>query len=187
MTVAGLLLAAGRSERFGPDNKLLAELAGRPLIAHAAGALRWTPLDMRIAVISDRALHPFLKGFIVIEMVEGSLQADSLKAGVHLAQKLKAEKLLVTLGDMPLVTADLLYEIILRADGGIAAASDGTRPMPPACFPEAVFPELMTMSGDRGAGALLKDLPSAQRVAAPRMLADVDRESDLQDPDLKIF
>jgi hypothetical protein len=51
--IGAVLLAAGASTRFGAGNKLLAELGGRPLIAHAADALLASGVD-EIVVVTGR-------------------------------------------------------------------------------------------------------------------------------------
>ncbi|MGV3695286.1 MAG: NTP transferase domain-containing protein, partial [Paracoccus marcusii] len=84
MTCTGLLLAAGASRRFGPSDKLLAPVAGMPLVAHAAQAMRATPLDDRIAVIANPALAPLLDGFRIVLIAQGQ-QSDSLRAGLSAA------------------------------------------------------------------------------------------------------
>lgn len=52
MTVAILLLAAGASRRFGTENKLLAPLAGKPLVRHAGDAARAVPAALHFVVTS---------------------------------------------------------------------------------------------------------------------------------------
>ena len=52
MSLGVLLLAAGQSRRFGPQDKLLAPLAGRPVVAHALDALALPEADFRLAVVS---------------------------------------------------------------------------------------------------------------------------------------
>ncbi len=182
MRLAILLLAAGRSERFGPEDKLLAQLDGRPLINHAANAARAVDATIRIAVVSNPALHPHIDGFdIVVPDTDAPSQSDSLRAGLSKALEQEPDKILVLLGDMPGVTPDLLHVIIQKATSDLpAAATDGTNPMPPACFPRSAVDQLLALSGDRGARALLRDLPASQLVqAAPQMLRDIDRPSDL--------
>ena len=45
-----VLLAAGRSERFGPADKLAADLLGRPLGLHIVSTLAAVPFRARLAV-----------------------------------------------------------------------------------------------------------------------------------------
>jgi CTP:molybdopterin cytidylyltransferase MocA len=180
MTSAGLLLAAGRSSRFGPANKLLAPFRGAPLVTHAAGALAALPLDHRLAVTADARVASLLPGFRIVGADPAGLQSDSLKAGLRAAGALGADLVLVALADMPLVTPDLLSAVLDAARGhGIAAAVDGDLVTPPAAFAADRFPALLALSGDRGAGALLRGLPSSARVPAPGLLADIDTEGDL--------
>lgn len=181
MIRTGLLLAAGASRRFGADDKLLALRDGRPLVAHAAQALRDAGLSDRVAVIANPALAPWLDGFRIVTVPPGGGQSDSLRAG--LAQAGGWDRLLIALGDMPDVTAAHLDRLMARATDRLAACShDGTAPLPPACFPRASLPALEALRGDRGAGALLGALPPGQHVAAPKLLRDIDRPLDLAPP-----
>lgn len=174
----GLLLAAGASRRFGPENKLLATLSGRPLIAHATDAMRGAGLVRRVAVISDRALRDFLDGFEVVLVPQGR-QSDSLRAGLNAVGQV--DRLLIALGDMPNVTSDLLDRVISRCSeyGPSASCDTGGPPMPPACFPAALLPELTLLTGDQGAGRLIRDLPGNALVFAPGLLRDIDHPADL--------
>lgn len=177
MTAAGLLLAAGESRRFGPDDKLLAPLEGRPLVAHAALMLRAAGLAPLIAVVSSDSVAAMLGGFTVIRLPEGPAeQSRSLAAGVAEAEARGVSRLLVALGDMPRVTADLVAGVIARCPaGGASAATDGSRPMPPACFDRALFADLRAATGDRGAAHILRGLAPGALVAAPAgTLTDVD-------------
>ncbi len=91
-----------------------------------------------------------------------------------------AEIVLVALGDMPLVTPDLLTAILDRAAStGAAAATDGALRCPPAAFGPAYFDALAATEGDRGAGAILAALPGNALVAAPGLLDDIDTAVDL--------
>ena len=53
--VAGVLLAAGRSERFGDANKLLVEAEGAPLVRHAADTLLESRVDSVTVVVGHEA------------------------------------------------------------------------------------------------------------------------------------
>jgi CTP:molybdopterin cytidylyltransferase MocA len=180
MPTAILLLAAGASRRFGTANKLLAPLDGRPLLRHAADAARAVPADLHLAAVSDPQVADLLPDFRKVLVDPGQPQSASLKAGLALAQAMGATRLLVVLADMPRVPTALMAEVLAKGTTLAAAASDGTRILPPACLPAALFPQLRALTGDQGAGALLKNLPTAQRVLGPAaILIDIDTEADL--------
>ncbi len=177
MKTAGILLAAGASRRFGPDDKLLAIMNGAPLVTHAAKALRDFAPDRLIAVVRDPAVADLLDGFdVVFPDAPDPAQSDSLRAGLARADALGADRVMIALGDMPFVTARLLGQVAaLCTDHRPSALTDGQRPMPPACFPNSCLPELLTMTGDRGAARLLRDLPEDALVRAPsKILRDID-------------
>jgi molybdenum cofactor cytidylyltransferase len=183
MTIAGVLLAAGSSRRFGSDDKLLAMLKGRPLVTHAAQAMRAFAPDVLIAVTTSTEVANLLSDFeIATPPEEAPVQSDSLRASVSLAQSRGATQILIALGDMPFVTADLLQRVAERCTVAQAsAATDGRRIMPPACFPQSKFTDLRNVSGDRGAAALLKNLPPSALVKAlPETLRDIDTPELLQ-------
>ena len=171
--VAGIVLAAGASRRFGAEDKLLADLGGTPLAARAAAAMRAAPVDMRIAVAAAPEVARLFAGFEVVAPDPPGAQSDSLRAGIRRARALGAGRIVVTLADMPFVDANLIAAVLSRAE--TAAATDGDRRTPPAAFPAARFDDLLRLGGDRGAGALLRGLPPEALVTAPRgALADVD-------------
>lgn len=177
MIRAGLLLAAGASRRFGADDKLLASLRDKPLIAYAAQAMRDTALDQRLAVIANPALVPHLDGFKILRIVPG-MQSDSLRDG--LAALRRPDRLLITLADMPFIDSRHLDRILdATTDDCPAASSDDGRPMPPACFPSSWLDRLCGLTGDRGAGQLIRDLPTDALVSAPGRLVDIDTPDDL--------
>ncbi|WP_154764839.1 nucleotidyltransferase family protein [Paracoccus lichenicola] len=167
-----MLLAAGRSRRFGPDCKLQAPYRGKPLVRHAAEAILGTGLPA-VAVIADPAVAGLLPEF---RLVHGrGVQSDSVRLGLrHVAD----EAALIVLADMPHVTADLLQRI--ATSRAPAAATDGHRICPPALLPRSLFPQVQALTGDQGAGALLRSLPGLHRIhVKPEFLRDVDVPDDL--------
>mgnify|MGYP003627092837 CR=1 FL=1 len=184
MKTVGLLLAAGHSRRFGAEDKLLADFRGRPLIRHAADALRAAGFDALVAVVGTDAVAAELGGFTVIRPETGVAdQSTSLRAGIRFIDATDANAVVVALADMPLIGAGHLRAVAahLRSDRP-AAATDGKRPMPPAGFPRAMFAALLSSTGDRGARTLLRGLPQGALVAVdPGLLRDIDVPTDLAD------
>lgn len=175
--VALVLLAAGRSERFGDADKLAADLRGKPLALHVVDALAGLPFRARIAVVAGTGIDFASHGFREVRNDDPAAgQARSLRLGVAAAS---AGAVLVVLADMPLVSAALVNRLLDAADGAdaVVAASDGTRPSPPALFGVAHFEALMAREGDAGA----RDLIGGGRhlLAAAGELRDVDRPEDL--------
>ncbi|MEM7741398.1 MAG: nucleotidyltransferase family protein [Pseudomonadota bacterium] len=173
----GLLLAAGRSRRFGQENKLLHAANGRPLIAYSVEVLRALELDQLIAVISDSEVVKHLAGFdIIYHPSPDQGLGSSLARGALRAQKINAHRLLVALGDMPFVTKNHCQRVLAQCTERVPSASVlSGRTMPPACFPQSMLSSLTKTSGSKGAQHLLSDLPSSALVqGSPSLLADID-------------
>jgi molybdenum cofactor cytidylyltransferase len=183
--VAAILLAAGRSSRFGAADKLLAPLDGVPVALHAARAITALAPMRRIAVCpdSDGALARMLagEGFDIIANPDaGRGLSESLRLGIAAAQAGGEQAALLCLADMPFVRAEHLAALLARFDRDeapvVASGRDGV-PMPPALFARSKFPALAEASGDSGGRALLA---SAIIVPAPAgQLDDIDRPGDL--------
>lgn len=169
-----LLLAAGRGTRFG-GGKLAAELEGKPLARHAADQLAGLPFTRRIAVCSD--LTPDLPGFesFLLDPAEAPL-SRSISLGI--AALAGETAVLIALADMPLVPASHFAALLTRFDGDRTGTRVGDLTMVPAVFGPAHFEALMTLTGDKGAGALLRDAPAVE--IDPMLALDVDTPEDLQ-------
>ncbi len=182
MKTAGILLAAGKSTRFGQEDKLLADLQGKPLVTHAADALRSIAPEILISVARSTQVLTLLSDMQPVSPDPSHCAlSTSLRAGIAKAQAMGADCALVVLGDMPFITPDVLNAVVRTCTGTTpAAASDGAIRLPPACFPASRFSELMALAGDTGAGAMLAGLPSASLVICPPdQLRDIDRKTDL--------
>lgn len=182
--VAAILLAAGRSERFGSD-KLLAPLAGKPVALHAARRLAEVGTRWRIAICREEsplvdALAAF--GFEVLVNRDPSRGlSSSLALAIERAEATGAEAALVALGDMPFLSAAHLSALLVAFDADrapvVASAHDGAA-MPPALFARSYFVRLREGEGDRGGRALLAGAMLVEADAAE--LADIDRPEDIR-------
>ncbi|QWG25318.1 molybdopterin-binding/glycosyltransferase family 2 protein [Bradyrhizobium sediminis] len=161
--ISAVILAAGRSTRMGGPNKLLAELGGRPLVrivteqALASKASGVTVVTGHQAEQVEKALAGLKVKFVRNpDFAEGL--ASSVKAGIA-AVSPNADGAVICLGDMPLISADLIDRLIeaFAPDRGNLIAvpvSDGRRGNP-VLWSRRFFNELMTLDGDIGARHLI--------------------------------
>ena len=183
MSVAAIILAAGQGTRFGPEPKLLAQIAGKPLVRIVAEAVLASKAFPVLAVFGHRrdevaeALPPAVRRIDNADYTAGL--STSLRAGFS-ALDPSVEGAVVLLGDMPGVTAELIDRLIDAwvAAGRPAAAiptCDGRRGNP-VLLSAALQPQIAALSGDTGAGALLRARDDVLEVpvATEAVLADVD-------------
>lgn len=170
--VAVVLLAAGESRRFGPGDKLLAELDGKPLAAHAADTLAGIGFGSLIAVCSSDPVAALLagRGFAVVRNDRpGEGQSRSIRLGVEAAGDVDA--VLIALADMPFVSA-AQYRRLFAVHEEVTASSLVGVPMPPVLFGRARFGSLKALTSDHGAKALLGGAVLVEATAGE--LADID-------------
>lgn len=176
-TVA-ILLCAGLSRRYGAGNKLLAPLAGEPLVAHAAGLCARVPFAGRIAIVrpNDTALAALLGPFDLDLVANPDPEAgkdSSLRLGLGAALTRRPRGVLVLLGDMPHIAATHLHALSAAADDGTAAISRaGETTSPPTLIPA----ELAGRALHHIDRPVRESLGRLVDVAAPSsMLVDYDR------------
>ena len=176
-----ILLAAGRSRRFGDADKLTVPYLGRPLGLHVVVALEAVPFAARIAVVADTALDLATCGYQVVTNDDPSAGLGrSLQLGMAAAVQRDPDAVVIALADMPRVTAAQIYRLLDAAHGddAIVASSDGVIPRPPALFGRAHFAALLSARGDMGARDLVRR--GHHVVAPPSELIDIDTPEDLE-------
>jgi molybdenum cofactor cytidylyltransferase len=190
MSRQAIVLAAGAGSRFG-GGKLLAEWRGRPLVLAAVEAALAAPVDAVIVVLGCEAprvaaaltalTDARLRMVVADDWAEGL--SASLRAGVTSLPP-DSTGFLLFLGDMPLIPSDLPHKVLIALDGGAAAAQPfhGETPAHPVGFSAARYADLQQLSGDSGAGALLRATPGVVRLSCAEAGAvfDVDRPADAQ-------
>ena len=196
--LAGLVLAAGASRRFGSP-KQLALIDGVPMLQRvietAQAALPPDEHGSRITVVLGAHAEAVLEG--VIEQLAPPHpavlvcpdwehgMAHSLRFGLAALEAVGPDgpdAALVLLADTPYITTDDLRRLIdaWQVSPDVPAAAQYAETVGAPCvLPRAVWPELEALEGDRGAGAWLKTRLAANSpltlVAMPRAAHDVDR------------
>lgn len=193
----GILLAAGFSRRFGPQDKLLQLLPdGRPIALAAAQALV-TALPISVAVVREEnaTLNALLSaaGLIVITCPpDAQLMADSLSYAVRYASQLPAAQdgFVIALADMPYIAPAIIQQVATGLQqgagiqgGGIVIPTYQDQRGHPVAFAAKFAEALMQLQGDQGARAILQQYQE-EVIMLPcddaGILADIDTQADLQ-------
>lgn len=172
---AALILAAGGSSRFGAEPKLLADLHGRPVLQWTLDNVRGVPwLDPVVVVLGAdadriRAAVDLGDARVVLCPDWHTGQSASLRRGLGAVGD--AGKVLVLLGDQPLVGPDVIARLAAEPAGS-RAAYHGVPGHPVVLGPELVG-KARTLAGDRG----LRDLVRWRLVEVGDLASDRDLDT----------
>jgi len=189
LEVITIVLAAGASQRMGRRNKLVLDVAGKPLFLWA--------LDEALASKSDGVclvLGPEMEQFLThlhnrnVTVVRNNDYPEgmstSIKAGLK-ALPQGVDGVLLTVADQPCLSAatfdKLIDKFISDAAPLIAAEYDGDL-RNPALFHRDFFAELMQLQGDAGAKSILNKYAEQVATVPLSMHAclDIDTPEDLK-------
>ena len=160
--IAAVVLAAGLSRRMGQP-KLLLDLDGAPVLRRTVErVLAAHPGDVVVVVgPAADAIRTALEGLPVrwaVNPEPEAGQAGSVVAGVRALAPGTAAAV-IALGDQPTVPQDVIPRLVAAmAETGkpIAAPVYAGERGNPVLFAAVVFPELLGLSGDRGARAVIE-------------------------------
>lgn len=181
-TRAAVVLAAGGGTRWeGDGHKLLAELDGRPVAAHALDAAAEAGLDELVVVTGAVDLSAVIPdGATVLHndrWAEG--QAVSLHLALNHAVVAGHDAVVVGLADSPGVPAEA-WRAVASVDAILAVATFGGSRRPPTLIGRSLWGDLPE-TGDEGARTLLAERSDlVVEVPCPGDPADVDTMEDLR-------
>lgn len=185
--IAAVLLAAGMSSRFGEDDKLMADLRGKPVAAHTLETVASMAFAELVAVVRPIDVAPVLHRkldrrdytIIVNDRPEDGISGSIVRAVQHLMPINSVRGILICLADMPDVPQSHYNRICLAAEDirSVVASTDGFSSSPPAFIGRKHFPELLRLRGDQGARALLSH--GLQIDTSVGILHDIDTPEDL--------
>jgi molybdenum cofactor cytidylyltransferase len=184
--IAGIILAAGSSQRFGSP-KQLAEFNGLPLVDYAVRAALAAGLNPVLVITGAAAeqVREVLKGYSV-RLVHNpdwqTGQSTSIRAGVK-ALPLECGGAVFMLADQPLVPTALIQALAeehARTLAPIIAPLIDGRRGNPVLFDRTTFSRLLTLSGDQGGRQLFSSYPVTFVPWHDSMvLYDIDTPEDL--------
>ncbi len=186
VTLAAVVLAAGRAERFGAD-KRLAQLRGRPLIEWALESLAGFDFAQKICVVrDDDPIGDVARGYDIAPVVNDRAAegvGTSLACGI--AALGEVDGAFIVLADMPDIPPGLYAAMAARfaeGDADIVVPRHAGRAGHPVLFGAACFTALKALTGDRGGRSLIDQ--GRYRViwldsAHTGILRDIDRPEDL--------
>jgi molybdenum cofactor cytidylyltransferase len=183
--IAGLVLAAGRSSRMGALNKLLIAIDGKPMVRHAVEAALGAQLAPVFVVTGHQQeeVRSALKDLPVTFLFNNEYASglsSSLKRGLS-ALPVDCDGVLVALGDMPLVTATEIGQLVnafnpVEGRAIIVPTRRGKRGNP-VLWARRFFAEMRDLGGDVGARHLIGAYPEAVaevEMEGEGVLTDID-------------
>jgi 2-C-methyl-D-erythritol 4-phosphate cytidylyltransferase len=120
--VDAVIVAAGASTRFGAEDKLFAELCGRPVLAWSLAAYEPAESVQRLVVVAapgnrkrvEALARDWAPAKFAAVVDGGARRRDSVEAGL---QACRSRYVAIHDGARPLVTAEVIERVVARAEG----------------------------------------------------------------------
>lgn len=184
-TVAAVVLAAGRGERFGGTvAKPGVEFRGRPMVSYALDAAVASGLGPVVLVVGDDAA---VAGCATpgVEVVVNPAPSEGIAGSLHVALQWLAARgvvhaAVIGLADQPLVGTDAWSRLAdaYHSGASLAVATYAGRRANPVLIGRDLWPEALALAGDEGARQLMRRHPVVEVDCT-----DTGDPSDIDTPD----
>lgn len=185
--ISAIVLAAGRSTRMG-RNKLVLPMGGEPVLQRVLDALKESRIDETVVVLGSgeeevRRTVDLDGTKVVVNPHYAEGMSTSIRAGLAGVNP-STDAAVMVLGDQPFLTPALLDRLIgafLREKAPVVVPVSLGKRGNPVLFARSVFPEVMRVSGDRGAKKVVEALGTKAlevKVKDPKEVLDIDTPSD---------
>jgi molybdenum cofactor cytidylyltransferase len=184
--IAGILLAAGLSTRFGRQ-KLLQPYRGELLVRKTARCFLDAGLQPVVAVVSNSPAFVDALAGLPVTMVENPSPEDGVSSSIAIGLRALPETssaALIGVADQPYLTVEAVEELLdAFVPGRIVVPRFGDHRGNPPVFDRRFFPDLMQLRGDRGGQVVVNAHPEAvvEVSLAEGIGDDVDRPEDWPD------
>ena len=190
--ITGIVLAAGKASRFGGE-KMLVHLGGTPMVCRTVAACVSSRLDEILVVTppSPEVQEAIVQRFPVEERIRYAVNPDpergmlsSLKVGLK-ATTQQTSAAMVILGDMPMVPANLMDELVIEHawHGGILLPVCGGEWRHPRVIPRELFAEIQALPDDGKGTEVIEryraDITTVD-VSDDNTFLDVDEPADVE-------
>lgn len=188
MKVIAVVLAAGAGRRFG-SQKLLARLAGRPLLQHVLDAVATAGLPVVVVLGHNGSAIEAGIAWRAERRVVNARPQDGLSSSLRIGLDTAAEDpavdaVLVVLGDQPAIRPNVIAAVLAAADTAaepivrVRYAHDAAPN--PVLVRRAAWALAAGLGGDRGLGPLFASRPDlVTEVSVTGGNPDVDTRADL--------
>lgn len=183
-----IVLAAGSSGRLGKPKQLL-DYKGKNLLQYLIDEATESSANYTVVVLGSEV------GLIQAKLETGNIHmvinddweegmASSIRCGINELQKINpsVEAAILMVCDQPFVTTSLLNDLITthRETGkSIVTSNYDNTAGPPALFHKSIFPELLQLTGDKGAKQVVEAHPKElATVSFPKGSIDIDTAAD---------
>lgn len=191
--IPAIILAAGRSSRMGRPKALLPLPAGDLFVCRIAATLNQAGVDDIVVVVGadERAIvEAIARTGLAVRFArnlrESADQISSMQVGLNTVDRPGVRAVLVTLVDLPLVSAETVQQLLAvyrRTAAPIVRPVNNGRHGHPVVFDRGLFSELRQAAGPRGA----KDVVERHRaesvdvpVTDPGVFDDIDTPEDYE-------
>lgn len=178
-----ILLAAGNSERFGKENKLITQIKDTAMIERALKLTKAYDWNKITVVTQYQEVYEMSKNYNAT--VAWNLRSDlglsySIKLGLD--NGIDADAFVFLVCDQPYLTENTvksLVELFNQTDKGIVCVRHGERTGNPVIFDKKYIDALKELKGDIGGKKVVLD--NLEDVA----FLEIDNEKELEDIDYK--
>jgi len=190
-SIAGILLAAGQSTRFG-SNKLLQPLPGSETsvaVQSAKNLLGALPKSIAVVREDDHELASQLVN-TGIEIIQNPAPKLGMSSSIHIGIKYfskihSIQGWAIVLADMPFINTQVIGQVADLVTNGalIAAPQYNNQRGHPVAFSRQLEGELLRLEGDNGARLIIEKHRNQLQlvdVSSNGILHDIDLPSDLE-------
>ncbi len=179
-----ILLASGQAKRMGQNKLLLPMGSSREPCVHRLAKMLVALAPERVLVIYQEEAVKWALEDLPLRLVHNPRaalgQSEAIKLGISQPWADSVQAFAFVMGDQPLLTGavcERLIEVFCDSDADMAVPCVGNTSYSPVIFHRKWTPELLLLTGDKGAKGLLRH-PNAKVIRVPFETSDYFKDMD---------